>query len=75
MSGAWLRYDAWTLEDGRIRVSAQTNDNNDDGYDDGESTEWGLTLRDRAAFDRQIGRSRVGISGIRVTVELDGARL
>lgn len=69
---AWMRYEGYSQGDGTIQVEAMTNDNNDDGYPDGETAEWTLTCRDRADFDTRCGRSRIGISGIRVTVTLDG---
>lgn len=71
MSSPWLRYDAATMDDGSIVVDASTNDNRDRGYDS-EDAFWQLRFDNRAAFDRQIGRSRTGISGIQVTVMLDG---
>jgi hypothetical protein len=69
---AWLRYDGYTQQDGTIQVEAMTNDNNDDGYADGETAEWMVTCRNRAEFDRRCGRCRTGISGITVTVSVDG---
>jgi hypothetical protein len=72
---AWHRIDAHTQSDGSIVALNQTNDDNDDGYPDGETAEWSITYKDRSQFDRCVGVSRVGISGIRVTVTLDGKEI
>jgi len=75
MSGLFHNVDAVTLPDGRIEAQTCTNDNDDDGYDDGDVTVWTLTYQDRASFDRCVGKSRIGCTGIRVKVVLDGLRL
>lgn len=77
MSGtfAWQTYEGVTLDDGSIEVLVMTNDDNDDGYPDGTTAEWTMTFKNRAAFDRSCGRCRIGISGIRVWVRLDGQEI
>jgi hypothetical protein len=73
VSGAapFLRYDAWTLEDGRIMVDASTNDNRDFGYVS-EDASWTFGPMTPATFAAVCGVCRVGCSGILVTVTLDG---
>lgn len=71
---AWHRIDAYTNPDGSIRATESTNDNLDHGYPS-EFAEWERFFRNRAQFDSQAGRSRVGCSGIEVTVILDGERI
>lgn len=75
MSGAYQRYDGYTNPDGTIHVDVITNDDNDDGLPDEDTVEWTLRCPDRAAFDKRVGRSRTGCSGIAVTVTLDGVRV
>lgn len=55
---------------GAILCSAWTNDNRDSGYI-GEEASWWTVCRDRAMFDRIVGKSRRGILHD-VTVHLDG---
>lgn len=58
-----------------VLVEWETNDDNDDGYDDGEVTrdEYRFfTIDDALSF---TGRTRVGLYGQRVTVTLDGVEL
>lgn len=73
----WTRYDIRTGQ-GRpkpVLVEWSTNDDNDDGYDDGEVT------RDEYRFDTIdaaisfTGRTRIGLYGQPVTVTLDGIEL
>jgi hypothetical protein len=54
-----------------IQFSVETNDDDDDGYADGEITKWAdVCTRDQ--FHRIHGVCRVGVSGVIVTVSLDG---
>lgn len=69
------RIDADTQPDGSIVAHHVTNDDNDDGWPDGNVEKWKTTYRNRASFDKCVGKSRIGISGIVVTVDLDGHRL
>lgn len=75
---AWQRYDLETSPDGRtITGITSTNDDDDDGYPDcGEIQMWRVVFRDRAEMiERTSGGSHTGISGIRVTVFLDGVEV
>jgi hypothetical protein len=73
---AWQHYSISTGYDGgRVLVLVRTNDNDDDGYDDGEVVEWQETFADLERALGYSGRSRVGISGILVTVTVDGERV
>lgn len=63
------------LPDGGAVVRHETNDDNDDGYPDGRVVRWENRWKDLEAAKRSCGLSRVGISGIEVTVYLDGVRL
>lgn len=58
---------------GGIVCEVWTNDNRDSGYV-GEEASWTTVCRDRAMFDRIVGRSRYGI-GHDVEVWLDGERV
>lgn len=71
---ALQRYDLATQDDGSIRGTVWTNDNLDHGVPS-EIAEWNVTYADRAAMDRGAGRSRTGISGVKVIVILDGQRI
>ena len=90
MSDPFIRYDCRTLDvperfvddeagidvelaPGAIVCDVYTNDNHERGTgDDPES--WRTFAKDRAAFDRIVGRSRQGV-GMRCDVELDGRRI
>ena len=71
---AWHRIDIQTLGKGRCVVHESTNDNDDDGYDDGEVVSWNYEDNIARALLRH-GKSHVGISGVKVTVTLDGEEL
>jgi hypothetical protein len=73
--GTYHRYDMHTRADGEIHGWVETNDDNDDGYPDGNIERWQEHCKTRAEFDRRVGRSRIGISGVKVTVVLDGEEL
>ncbi len=73
MAGAALTYDITTLEDGSATAQAWTNDNRDRGHETEEAT-WDLRFPSLEAALRQCGRSRVGCSGIVVTVRVDGVK-
>lgn len=62
-----------SLPAGAILCEVWTNDNLDRGYPS-EDAAWKTWARDRAAFDRIVGKSRRGI-GCDVTVILDGDRV
>ncbi len=71
---AWATYDCTLWPDGTVHVACGTNDDRDLGYPSGES--W-YTLTHASLDDarRTRGVCRVGISGIVVTVTLDGQRV
>lgn len=71
---AWMDYDIFSPVAPSFpwRVFAITNDNNDDGHPDGRTEEWTMDFPDKAAALKHCGVCRVGVSGIRVTVRLDG---
>lgn len=64
-----------TLPSGRVEIHHETNDDNDDGYDDGYLVEWTNNVADVETALRITGKSRTGISGVRVTVSLDGVEV
>jgi hypothetical protein len=69
---AYQIYDGHTQESGTIDVFAYTNDNLDLGYPN-EYAEWSYIVKNKAAFFQRVGgKSRIGCSGIKVTVKLDG---
>ena len=61
-----------TLDDGTVSVRENTNDDNDDGYPDGKEVWWDWQAKNLDAALKHTGKSRIGISGIRVTVTIDG---
>lgn len=69
--GAWEEINAYTQDDGSIEAVVTTNDNLDRGGPS-EYAQWTVRYRNREEFDRHAGRSRTGISGIRVSIWLDG---
>ena len=66
--------DGTTDADGRIVVDEWTNDDEDRGYPNKEDL-WTWTAQDRDEFDRRAGKSRIGASGVRVIVTLDGEEI
>ena len=75
MARAFHNIHIQTLSDGRAEVRHHTNDDDDDGYDDGKDTLWMETCPTvQQALDRH-GVSHTGLSGIRVSVWLDGKKL
>jgi hypothetical protein len=73
---AWQHYSVSTgYESGKVLVLVKTNDNDDDGYDDGEIAEWEESFASLEAALKYTGHSRVGVSGVAVTVTVDGERV
>jgi hypothetical protein len=60
---------------GQVVVRAETNDNNDDGYPDGEWVAWENTFPDVKSALKHTGVCRVGVSGVVVTVNMDGKEI
>jgi hypothetical protein len=56
-------------------VEEKTNDNDDDGYPDGEWVEWENTFGTADAALKHAGRCRVGMSGVIVTVSHNGQEI
>lgn len=75
MADAYHNIHITTQPNGTAWVQHLTNDDDDDGYDDGRETTWPEEYNTvQMALDR-LGVSRTGISGIRVTVWLDGKKV
>lgn len=72
---AFHRIDITSHDDGSATAWCITNDNDDDGYPDGTTAEWRIEHASVADALRHHGKCRVGISGIVVTVLLDGLRV
>lgn len=70
----WQTYDVVPDGAGGAHVHAATNDNLDTGYPS-EFAEWHLHFRRLADALRHTGVCRTGVSGVRVTVTLNGERL
>ena len=74
-SGAWQRYDLWTMPDGSIQGRTATNDNLDRGYPN-DYEEWDVSFKNKEAMLKQLGGgSHYGVRGVRVEVVLDGAEV
>lgn len=58
--------------DGSTLVKEMTNDNNDDGYPDGEWEIWSSVFTNEDTALAYAGFCRVGVSGVIVTVTVDG---
>lgn len=76
MSGTWTRYDILTDGAGGAEIHWSTNDDNDDGYDDGDVASLVHRFPTVEAALRHAGhKSRRGFYGQPVEVTLDGERL
>lgn len=74
----WSRYDIWSRggpPDRPVVVECASNDDDDDGHPDADSTHYTLHFRTVEDALKQFGHSRVGFSGCEVTVRLDGVRV
>lgn len=73
---AWQHYHLITggvsFDDQSVRIECETNDDDDDGYPDGEIERWTMTFPTVDAALAYAGKCRVGVSGVIVTVTLDG---
>jgi hypothetical protein len=61
-----------TLGEDGVIVREVTNDDNDDGYSDGQEASWEWRAPSLEKALKRTGKSRIGISGITVTVSVDG---
>lgn len=68
------RYFIFTEGDS-VLVKVETNDDNDDGYPDGAWTYWSMRYPSVDQALKGCGKCRVGISGVIVTVTLDGKEI
>lgn len=68
---AWQQTVAYTNGDGSIVAHTSTNDDQDLGIPNSYA-EWKGEHKTLESFQKSAGFSRTGISGVRVTVELDG---
>jgi len=59
-------------QDDEAIVHTETNDDNDDGYPDGHWESWTLSYPSVEQALKHTGKCRVGVSGVIVTVTLDG---
>ena len=71
---AWHQIVGETFDDGRVHVKEDTNDDEDRGYPT-RYARWDYVLPSVESFHSKAGKSRVGISGVRVTVVLDGEEI
>lgn len=55
-----------------VRVECETNDDDDDGYPDGQIDRWTMFFPSVAKALAYAGTCRIGVSGVVVTVTLDG---
>lgn len=74
MNGAYHIIEGWTRPDGTVRVCQETNDDEDRGYPT-TWEQWETVVKDAEAFKKRFGVSRIGISGVEVTVRLDDKKL
>ena len=65
-----------TQPDGRIVSRHETNDDNDDGWSDGDITQFTLGPTPKeSALRSPYNRSHIGCSGVHVYVYLDGKEI
>ena len=70
------RYFITTNPDGiSVNCMCETNDDDDDGYPDGHWEQWNEPYRDVEQALKVKGVCRVGISGVIVTVMVDGKEI
>lgn len=75
MSAAYHNYYLTAQASGAITGRSETNDDNDDGVDDGAIISWPVQYVDYATMIQRTGGSHVGISGVIVQVFLDGKEI
>ena len=62
-------------EYGSVMVYETTNDDDDDGFPDGEWKEWESSFKNVEAAMKYAGKCRIGFLGTIVTVTLNGKEL
>jgi hypothetical protein len=75
---AWHIYRLHTLPGGEVEGEWSTNDDDDDGIPDGKTTYFSRVFRGPDAMAKArawTGVSRVGVSGVVVTVFVDGTKI
>jgi hypothetical protein len=73
MNHAYQDYDVEENEDGTATVYCATNDDDDDGHVDCTRVTWELHFKSMAEALKYTGITRVGVSGIIVTVSIEGS--
>jgi hypothetical protein len=68
----WMRYDLRRNPDGSLHADESTNDNDDDGYPDGEVASWLAHYSSWQSAQKSLGVSYVGPVGCQVTITIDG---
>ena len=71
----YTRYDLTTLQNGRIKVRMETNDDNDDGYPDGNVSIGEWETSEKTAYEIAGKKSHTGFYGQSVDVYLDGKKI
>jgi hypothetical protein len=69
---ALQRYFIDSQPDGSAVVHCETNDDDDDGVPDGSWENWDMEFPTVKKALKHCGKCRIGISGVIVTVTLDG---
>jgi hypothetical protein len=72
--GTYTRWELTDHHNGTMHICMETNDNNDDGYPDGEVTIWERDTTEKIAREL-AGISHVGYFGHPVDVYLDGKKI
>lgn len=75
MADTYTRYDITTLPDSKAHIRMTTNDDNDDGYPDGQDVSWERDTAMQTAMKVAGYRSHTGYYGQPVDVYLDGKRI
>lgn len=73
--GVWQDVRIYTQADGSVIAEISTNDDNDDGLPDPEVVRWNMQYGSVEKSLEHLGKSRVGVSGVAVTVFLDGKKI
>ena len=71
----YTRYDLTTLPNGKMKVRMETNDDNDDGYSDGDIAIGCWETTEKVAYEIAGKKSHTGFYGQSVDVYLDGKKI